>query len=274
MRVFDTKAHKKTERAQKRQFIDTKAHKKTEKHRRDRNQKDGSFLTPRPTRRQKEHRRDRTKQTNFSRDKVNRGQTRLGCTRRCRRKMKEVALPRNRLKEVEPPIEKNDPPLGTSFCVSPSFLCISVSSRSLSMFCCSIMFGCVLVPSFLLFARHFTSSCLVSSFFRHHTLGRVHVWFWGLSYVASFRLLLYVLWASSSVSKRRRNKRRTEMGRWQQKDPTKNDTMRFFVDFRMWHCVPLFPCWKQINFRWEFSDPKAHKKTERAQKRQKQSKLT
>ena len=31
MRVFDTKAHKKTERAQKRQFFDTKAHKKTEK---------------------------------------------------------------------------------------------------------------------------------------------------------------------------------------------------------------------------------------------------
>ena len=28
---FDTKAHKKTERAQTRQFIDTKAHKKTEK---------------------------------------------------------------------------------------------------------------------------------------------------------------------------------------------------------------------------------------------------
>ena len=31
---------------------------------------------------------------------------------------------------------------------------------------------------------------------------------------------------------------------------------------------------KQINLRWEFFDTKAHKKTERAQKRQKQSKST
>ena len=31
---------------------------------------------------------------------------------------------------------------------------------------------------------------------------------------------------------------------------------------------------KQINLRWEFLDTKAHKKTERAQKRQKQSKST
>ena len=30
----------------------------------------------------------------------------------------------------------------------------------------------------------------------------------------------------------------------------------------------------QINLRWEFSDTKAHKKTERAQKRQKQRKST
>ena len=45
---LDTKAHKKTEGAQKRQ----KQSKST---------KDESFLTPRPTRRQKEHRRDRNK---------------------------------------------------------------------------------------------------------------------------------------------------------------------------------------------------------------------
>ena len=31
---------------------------------------------------------------------------------------------------------------------------------------------------------------------------------------------------------------------------------------------------KQINLRWEFFDTKAHKKTEAAQKRQKQSKST
>ena len=31
---------------------------------------------------------------------------------------------------------------------------------------------------------------------------------------------------------------------------------------------------KQINLSWEFFDTKAHKKTERAQKRQKQSKST
>ena len=41
---FDTKAHKETERAQKRQFIDTKAHKKTEKAQKRQKQKDGSFF--------------------------------------------------------------------------------------------------------------------------------------------------------------------------------------------------------------------------------------
>ena len=50
-----------TERAQKRQFIDTKANKKTEKAQKRQTQKDGSFLTPRPTRRQRKHRRDRNK---------------------------------------------------------------------------------------------------------------------------------------------------------------------------------------------------------------------
>ena len=58
---FDTKAHKKTERAQKRQFVDTEANKKTEKAQKRQTQKDCIFLTPRPTRRQKEHRRDRNK---------------------------------------------------------------------------------------------------------------------------------------------------------------------------------------------------------------------
>ena len=41
---FDTKAHKKTERAQKRQFIDTKADKKTEKAQKRQTQKDGIFF--------------------------------------------------------------------------------------------------------------------------------------------------------------------------------------------------------------------------------------
>ena len=62
---MDTKAHKKTERAQKKQFFDTKANKKTEKAQKRRKQSistsDESLLTPRLTRRQKEHRRDRNK---------------------------------------------------------------------------------------------------------------------------------------------------------------------------------------------------------------------
>ena len=61
---MDTKAHKKTERAQKRQFIDTKAHKKTEKTQKRQKQTDGSFLQgPQEDRKSTEE--TETKQTNL-----------------------------------------------------------------------------------------------------------------------------------------------------------------------------------------------------------------
>ena len=62
---FDTKAHKKTERAQKRQFIDTKANKKTKKAQKRQTQKDGFFWHQGPQEDRKSTEETETKQTNL-----------------------------------------------------------------------------------------------------------------------------------------------------------------------------------------------------------------